>query len=134
MRLPPIHRRQGCQMDANLHVAPLSARGERLHPIVSDPPATLQVREPVQRAPVLFQTWWRRRLALVNSRVRIGNGSLTQRLPAIAAGGRHNPCYVRVEAIGNCGMPTDITREELQHLEARVGVVEQEVEGRKMGT
>jgi chromosome segregation ATPase len=31
-------------------------------------------------------------------------------------------------------MPTDITREELQHLEARVGVVEQEVEGEKMVT
>jgi chromosome segregation ATPase len=31
-------------------------------------------------------------------------------------------------------MATDVTREEFQHLEARVGVVEQEVEGEKMVT
>ena len=55
-------------------------------------------------------------------------------LDPLADGARHNLCYVRVEAIGNAGMATDVRREEFQHLEARVGVVEQEVEGEKMVT
>jgi hypothetical protein len=52
----------------------------------------------------------------------------------IAAGGRHNPCYVRLEAIGNRGMTKDVTRDEFDHLKARVGVVERKVEGEKTVT
>src|SRR6266550_1351688 len=57
-----------------------------------------------------------------------------QGLPPIAAGRRHNLCYVRIETVGTAGMATNITREEFDHLKARVDVVEREVEGEKTVT
>ena len=43
-------------------------------------------------------------------------------------------CYIADGEAGNAAMASDVSRDEFGHLEARVTVVEQEVEGEKMVT
>src|SRR5215470_13907896 len=53
---------------------------------------------------------------------------------AISAGWSHKLCYLAAGESGNAAMASDVSRDEFHHLEARVTVVEQEVEGEKMVT
>ena len=53
---------------------------------------------------------------------------------AISAGWDHKLCYLAAGESGNAAMASDVSRDEFHHLEARVRVVEQEVEGEKMVT
>jgi predicted nucleic acid-binding Zn-ribbon protein len=53
---------------------------------------------------------------------------------AISAGWGHKLCYLAAGESGNAAMASDVSRDEFHHLEARVTVVEQEVEGEKMVT
>jgi septation ring formation regulator EzrA len=50
------------------------------------------------------------------------------------AGWGHTLCYIAVGEAGNAAMASDVSRDEFHNLEARVTVVEQEVEGEKMVT
>jgi len=68
---------------------------------------------------------------LANFRARIGNSWPHRALALVGAGMRHNPCYVRLVAIGAMGMTTDVTRAEFDQLKARLDVVEREVNGEK---
>src|SRR5213080_2458014 len=55
-------------------------------------------------------------------------------LCGISAGWGHNLCYIADGEAGNAAMASDVSKDEFVHLEARVTVVEQEVEGEKMVT